>query len=60
MITWVTARKLSELSGYSEEAIRQKKKKGIWAEGKHWRKAPDNRIVFNTKSIDEWLSGTRA
>ncbi len=59
-MNWVTIKKLAELTGYSPEAIRQKKKKGVWAENLHWRKAPDNRIVFNTKAIDEWLSGTRA
>lgn len=59
-MNWVTVKRLSQLSGYSEEAIRQKKKKGIWVEGVHWKKAPDNRIVFNTNSIDRWLSGIRA
>ena len=58
-MNWVTVKKLAELTGYSTEAIRQKKKKGVWAENRHWRKAPDNRIVFNTKAIDEWLSGIR-
>jgi hypothetical protein len=56
---WVTIKKLADLTGYSPEAIRQKKKKGVWVENRHWRKAPDNRIVFNTEAIDRWLSNTQ-
>jgi hypothetical protein len=58
-MNWVLIKKLAEVSGYSEEAIRQKKKKGVWVENRHWRKAPDNRIVFNTEAIDRWLSNTQ-
>lgn len=58
-MNWVLIKKLAEVSGYSEEAIRQKKKKGVWVENRHWRKAPDNRIVFSTEAIDRWLSNTQ-
>jgi hypothetical protein len=53
---WVLINRLSELIGYSKEAIYQKKKKGVWAQGKHWRKAPDNRLAFNVKTIQEWIA----
>ena len=54
---WVTIAKLVELSGYTEQAIRSKIKKGIWSSGHHWRKAPDGRIVFNVKEIESWAEG---
>ncbi|MDY6994878.1 MAG: excisionase [Pseudomonadota bacterium] len=55
MIGWVTVKKLVELSGYTENAIRAKTKKGVWLKDKHWRKAPDGRIVFNLKEIQAWM-----
>lgn len=57
MINWVRIKKIAELTGYTEEAIRNKRKKGVWRENIHWRKAPDNRLVFNIKAIGQWLEG---
>lgn len=54
-IKWVTIKKLAELSGYTEDAIRAKKKKGMWLKDKHWRKARDNRVLFNVKEIEIWM-----
>jgi len=54
---WITISKMSNLSGYSENAIRAKIKRGIWLMGKHWRKAPDNRILFNPQAIEAWVEG---
>jgi len=54
---WVTISMLSALSGYSENAIRAKIKKGIWLMNRHWRKAPDGRIFFNPKAIEAWIEG---
>lgn len=54
---WITINKLSELTGYSENAIRAKIKKGVWLMEQHWRKAPDGRILFNHEAIDAWVEG---
>lgn len=54
---WVVISKLTELTGYSDDAIRAKKKRGDWAEGRHWRKAPDNRVIFHVPSIQAWMEG---
>ncbi len=54
---WVTIKKLANLTGYTEDAIRAKIKKGVWIYGKHCHKAPDNRILFNTKEIELWIEG---
>ena len=56
-MNWVTIKKLCELSGYTQDAIRAKVKRGIWTCGKHWRKAPDGRILFNIKAIESWVEG---
>ena len=52
---WTTSTKMSSISGYSENAIRAKIKRGVWLMGKHWRKAPDNRILLCPKEIDAWV-----
>jgi len=57
---WVTIKKLAELSGYSQEAIRAKIKRGVWCEDRHWRKAPDGRIILNVERIEEWAEGKAA
>ena len=52
---WITIKKLSELSGYTQDAIRAKMKKGVWLAGLHWKKAPDGRILFNKQEIEKWV-----
>lgn len=54
---WVLARMVTAHTGYTDDAIRAKKRRGEWREGIHWRKAPDNRIVFNLTSINRWMGG---
>lgn len=57
---WVTIKKLSELVGYSEDAIRAKIKKGVWRQGAHWVKAADGRILVNLPGIESWIEGRAA
>jgi hypothetical protein len=57
MFDWVLIRKLSELVGYSDDAVRAKIKKGVWREGLHWRKAPDGRIFLSMLAIKQWIEG---
>ena len=54
---WITINKLSELTGYSENAIRAKIKKGVWLMERHWRKAPDGRVLLNPQAIEDWVEG---
>ena len=57
---WVLIGKLSEYTGYTDDAIRAKKQRGEWREGVHWRKGPDNRLLFNLVAIQRWLGGQHA
>lgn len=50
----VTIKKFSETSGYSEEAIRQKLKKGVWRLREHAFKAPDGRVLIHPEQIELW------
>lgn len=55
--TWVLVHKLCELTGYSDDAVRAKMRRGEWQRDVHWRKAPDNRIVLNAAAIQRWMGG---
>lgn len=55
VMNWVLIKKITELIGYTDDAIRAKIARGIWLEGKHWRKAPDGRLMFNLEAIQKWI-----
>ncbi|MDD5383851.1 MAG: excisionase family protein [Gallionella sp.] len=57
---WVLVKKVVEIIGYTEDAIRAKMRKGVWLKGIHWTKAPDNRIHFNIEAIQQWIEGSKA
>ncbi len=52
---WVLIKKVIELIGYTDDAIRSKMKNGVWLSGIHWTKAPDGRILFNLEAIQKWI-----
>jgi hypothetical protein len=56
-MNWVLIKKLIDLTGYTDDAIRAKIKRGIWLKEVHWRKAPDGRIMFNLLAIQQWIEG---
>jgi hypothetical protein len=55
-MNWVTIKKFSELSGYSEEAIRAKRKKGQWVIDQQIKIAPDGRILIGIKEVEKWIN----
>lgn len=54
---WILARRLAELIGYTEDAIKIKAKRGFWPRGIYWRLAPDGNRVYNLEAIQAWMSG---
>jgi hypothetical protein len=42
-------------TGYSEHAIRSKIQKGVWMEGRVWRRAPDGKILIDEDGYNEWV-----
>lgn len=59
-MNWVTIKKFSEMSGYSQDAIRAKIKNGVWRLNEHYRKAPDGRVMINVQAINRWVEGKAA
>lgn len=47
--------RLPNVFGISEEAARKYRERGVWLEGKHWKKDPVGRIVYITQEIENWL-----
>lgn len=54
---WVLIKKLVELTGITDDAVRAKIKRGIWLKEVHWRKAPDGRIFLNLIAVKAWIEG---
>lgn len=51
---YVTIKKMADLTGYSEQAIRDKIYQGVWS-FPIIRKAPDNRVLINLEEYDKWV-----
>ena len=50
-----TIRSFSEGSGYSEKAVREKIFKGVWQQGREYRRAPDGRIMIDVQGVEKWV-----
>ena len=59
-VNWIRLQKFCELTGYSADAVYGKMRKGAWAEGLHWCKAPDGHIMVNIEAYDRWVEGNAA
>jgi hypothetical protein len=53
-LQWVTLQTYAVSSGYSVGALRQKIRRGHFAQGLHFRKAPDGRILLNVHACQDW------
>jgi len=57
---WVRLKKYCELSGDTAEAVKARRSNGKWAEGKHSKKGPDNKIWVNLEEVDKWVENSQA
>lgn len=53
-VRFVTARRLAELSGYSEVALNEKSRDGTWAENREWKWGPDGRKLYDLEGYNAW------
>ena len=51
---FVRIRLAAAIMGLTEKAIRRKIERGVWLEGKHWRRA-DGGIYIDTKAVEKWV-----
>ncbi|WP_367275345.1 excisionase family protein [uncultured Microbulbifer sp.] len=52
---WVRGKLLPAIFGFTEDAVEYYRLKGAWMEGKHFKKDPANRLVYNIEEISKWL-----
>jgi hypothetical protein len=52
---YLTIKKFSSESGYSEAAIRSKISAGVWPMGEVWRRAPDGRVLVDVLGYEAWV-----
>lgn len=55
-VKWVLIKRFAELTGHSENAVRQKIEKGVWCDGVEWKRGPDGRIRISVEAYDEWVN----
>ena len=53
---YVTIALAAALHGYSVEAIETKIARGVWTEGREYRRAPDGRILVDMRGVAEVIS----
>ncbi|MBU1350343.1 MAG: excisionase [Gammaproteobacteria bacterium] len=52
---WVLAAKYEELTGVTREAVKQRKKSGVWREGAQVAVVA-RRLYVNIKAADQWIN----
>lgn len=55
MTRYVTVKRFSAESGYTEAAIRAKIRDGIWRLGEIWKRAPDQRTLIDIEGYERWV-----
>ena len=54
-IQWVKLKKYCELSGDTVDAVKSRRKRGMWLEGKHCKRAPDGNLWINLQQVEKWV-----
>ena len=56
---WVMLKKYCQETGDTEDAVRWRRKAGIWADGKHSKVGPNGRIWVNVEEVQKWVEAYR-
>ena len=54
---YVTIPLAAVLHGYTVDAIETKIARGVWTEGREYRRAPDGRILVDMRGVERWVEG---
>lgn len=54
-LQWVLINVFSNLTGYTDKAVRRKIEDGVWLENIHYKKAPDGRVTMNLQEYYKWV-----
>jgi hypothetical protein len=53
---YVTIELFSAMTGLKPGAVRKRIERGVYLEGKQFRRAPDGRIWMDTKGHEQWVA----
>lgn len=56
---YVRIKKFCETTGYTTRAVETKIYRGVWAEGRHYRRAPDGCIFIDMEGFEKWVEGQK-
>ena len=56
----MTIKNFSQLSGYTEKAVRNKIYRGVWVKNTHYLKSDGGLITVNLPAIESWIQGADA
>ena len=56
----VTIKNFSQLSGYTEKAIRNKIYRCVWINNIHYSKSTEGKTLINVPAIESWIQGAAA
>ena len=56
-VRYVRLPRFSELTGYTQKAVRRKIEEGVWIEGREYRRAPDGHIIIDMVGFEKWVEG---
>lgn len=52
---FVLVPRFCEITGFSVRAVAEKIKKGVWVEGREWKRGPDGHRYISLKGYDRWV-----
>jgi hypothetical protein len=55
MTRYIRIPKFEELVGYTVKAIARKIERGVWTEGREFRRAPDGHIPVDLQGYERWV-----
>ncbi len=56
---FVRPKVFEQLTGYTAKAIEHKIARGVWIEGKQYRRAPDGNILVDMEDFNKWVAGEK-
>ena len=57
---YIRITKFVEETGYTKRAVETKILRGVWLEGKHYRRAPDGSILMDMEGYEKWVENQPA
>lgn len=54
-INWVTSARWQELTGHTDNYVRNMLSSGDWIEGVHYKRTGERTLWLNVRNLDDWV-----